>query len=313
MDPNPVARARLVLTRLPLWTFAIPLAIANLLAGSALAGEPDKENTEPPQLQVPETLPSTEQVLDDEFLPDEGWDEIPGYRFLENDRPDAAAHLYTDPTRHFFLYVPSEGGVAYVLEKKGKRVSILDRDQLQWDEQSRPLPPTADTEEFTTFVDADGHVRFDHAQNDYLLEPLPAVVGDATAMEVLTRIPGGKRLADSYHPEAKPLGVISKVDPGTRFVVFFNSLSSTCGETIPAFEKVSRDLPAPMKQVRYIGVDADLKKPASEISEYGVTRLPTIVVLRNDHEIGRIEGVPTGSIETELATLCQRPAPANRS
>ncbi|MCA9726782.1 MAG: thioredoxin family protein, partial [Candidatus Eisenbacteria bacterium] len=132
-------------------------------------------------------------------------------------------------------------------------------------------------------------------------------------LEVLTRIPGGKRLADAYHPEAKPLGVISKVDPSTRFVVFFNSLSTTCGETIPEFAKVSRDLPAPMKQVRYIGVDADLKKPASEISEYGVTRLPTIVVLRNDHEIGRIEGVPTESIEAELATLCQRPAPANKS
>ncbi|MCA9729730.1 MAG: hypothetical protein KC729_18755, partial [Candidatus Eisenbacteria bacterium] len=161
---------------LPSRLVLLVFASASLFAAPARAGEPDKENTEPPQLQTPEILPGTEQILDDEFLPDEGWDEILGYRFLENDRPDAAAHLYTDPTRHFFLYVPSEGGVAYVLEKKGRHVSILDRDQLQWDEQSRPLPPTADTEEFTTFVDADGHVQFDHAEKDYLLEPLPAVV-----------------------------------------------------------------------------------------------------------------------------------------
>jgi len=92
--------------------------------------------------------------------------------------------------------------------------------------------------------------------------------------------------------------------PGAEVVVF---LGTWCGDS-------RRELPRLWKamdsgsgavnfQLRYIGVDRAKKEPADLVKEYDVRYLPTFIVRRDGHEVGRIVETSPNGIEKDLLAL----------
>jgi|GEM_PF-707067 len=92
--------------------------------------------------------------------------------------------------------------------------------------------------------------------------------------------------------------------PGAEVVVF---LGTWCGDS-------RRELPRLWKamdsgsgavnfQLRYIGVDRAKKEPADLVKEYDVRYLPTFIVRRDGHEVGRIVETSPHGIEKDLLAL----------
>lgn len=95
-----------------------------------------------------------------------------------------------------------------------------------------------------------------------------------------------------------------KVDPGARVDVFLGSWCSDSRHEIPRLMRILEGLQGRENfDVRFVGVDREKRQPAAEIRTYQVRFLPTIVVSRDDREVGRIVQRPARTLETDLLRL----------
>lgn len=105
-------------------------------------------------------------------------------------------------------------------------------------------------------------------------------------------------------PEADASRQLAEVEPGAEVVVF---LGTWCGDS-------RRELPRLWKamdsgsgavnfQIRYIGVDHEKKEPTDLVRENHVLYLPTFIVRRGGHEVGRIVETAPNGIERDLLAL----------
>ncbi len=69
-------------------------------------------------------------------------------------------------------------------------------------------------------------------------------------------------------------------------VDFFASWCGPCQMSSPILEQLARDYKA--KKVHVVKVDVDLS-PQS-VAQYGITSMPTIVMIRNNQELERVSG-----------------------
>jgi len=108
--------------------------------------------------------------------------------------------------------------------------------------------------------------------------------------------------------EAKPdpnvAAALASVPAGAEVEIF---LGTWCGDSrreVPRFWKAVDAAGGSVPfQVHYVGVDHAKKQPAAEIAREGVLYLPTFIVRRGGHEVGRVvESSPNG-IESDLLAL----------
>lgn len=105
-------------------------------------------------------------------------------------------------------------------------------------------------------------------------------------------------------PDPNVAAALASVPAGAEVEIF---LGTWCGDSrreVPRFWKaVDAAGGAVPFQVRYVGVDHAKKEPAAEIAREGVLYLPTFIVRRGGHEVGRVvESSPNG-IESDLLAL----------
>ncbi len=83
-----------------------------------------------------------------------------------------------------------------------------------------------------------------------------------------------------------------------------------CGDSkrqIPRLFKIFDTAEISENQVRMFGVDRTKKSDNPELEKYMVQFVPTIIVLRNEQEIGRIVESPTETLEDDLVSFLRRP------
>lgn len=105
-------------------------------------------------------------------------------------------------------------------------------------------------------------------------------------------------------PDAGVAQGLGTVEPGAEVTVF---LGTWCGDSrreVPRFWKaLDTEGGAVPFQIHYVGVDHDKKQPADLLKENDVRYLPTFIVRRGGHEVGRIvESSPHG-VEQDLLAL----------
>ena len=105
-------------------------------------------------------------------------------------------------------------------------------------------------------------------------------------------------------PDPEAAKALAAVPAGAEVTVY---LGTWCGDSrreVPRFWKaLDTEGGAVPFQVRYIGVDQDKKQPADLLKENDVRYLPTFIVRRGGHEVGRIvESSPHG-VEQDLLAL----------
>jgi len=134
--------------------------------------------------------------------------------------------------------------------------------------------------------------------------PEEAVLVGPTTREKVEASPEWVQAEVDAKPDAGAAQALGAVEPGAEVTVF---LGTWCGDSrreVPRLWKaLDTEGGAVPFQIRYIGVDHDKKQPADLIKEDDVRYLPTFIVRRGGHEVGRIvESSPHG-VEQDLLAL----------
>jgi thiol-disulfide isomerase/thioredoxin len=159
---------------------------------------------------------------------------------------------------------------------------------------SDPPPVTVKQPVVVQGVEVKGETRKEEA----------VLVGPATREQIEDASPEWVQAEVDSHPDADPAKALAAVEPGAEVTVF---LGTWCGDSRREVPRLWRALDTaggavPFK-ISYIAVDRQKKEPAGAAVENGIRYVPTFIVRRDGHEVGRIvEEAPHG-IEHDLLDL----------
>jgi hypothetical protein len=108
-------------------------------------------------------------------------------------------------------------------------------------------------------------------------------------------------------PDAEAAQALAGVEPGAEVEVF---LGTWCGDSRREVPRLWKAIDAAGAaggsvpfQIHYVGVDHDKKEPAGALADNGIRYLPTFIVRRGGHEVGRIVETSPHGIEHDLLAL----------
>jgi thiol-disulfide isomerase/thioredoxin len=134
-------------------------------------------------------------------------------------------------------------------------------------------------------------------------EPEP-IVGPTTPAAVLAARPDWVEALASAQPEAESAGRLATFIPDREVVVFFGTWCSDSRRELTrlwrAEELAGGEFGFP---IRYVGVDRSKTEPADLLEGVDLQYVPTMVVLENGRELGRIVETAPHGIEGDLIAL----------
>lgn len=109
--------------------------------------------------------------------------------------------------------------------------------------------------------------------------------------------------AKSYQPKQEAVDQLSKVAGDYRFIVFAGTWCSDTKDVLPKFYKVLIESGIDLHAVEMYGVNRAKEALNIEHTLYGIKFVPTIIVMYQFREVGRIVENPNASIEEDLSTM----------
>lgn len=107
-----------------------------------------------------------------------------------------------------------------------------------------------------------------------------------------------------YTPDTATLAAFGKAKKGIQFVVFGGTWCEDTQFVLPKFFKLQEMSGIPDKVITFFGVDRGKKSLAAIADAFGVVNVPTIIVMKDGKEAGRVvEYGKTGKWDAELATI----------
>jgi len=132
----------------------------------------------------------------------------------------------------------------------------------------------------------------------------PVLTGPVTRDKVEAAVPEWVQVELESQPDAEAAQALASVEPGAEVTVL---LGTWCGDSrreVSRFWKALDETGGAVPfEVHYVAVDEDKKEPAAAVAENGVRYLPTFVVRRGGHEVGRIVETSPNGIEKDLLAL----------
>lgn len=137
------------------------------------------------------------------------------------------------------------------------------------------------------------------------LAPKPHLIGLHGAAGMADSSAVYAQRAAAYEPQGDVVEKLKQQNKSVRVRVFFGSWCPACGQMVPRMMKVAQQLGAESSvQVEFYGLPqgpAFSRDP--EVGKYGITQVPTGVVLLDGKEIGRISGDQWRSPEGRISSL----------
>lgn len=109
--------------------------------------------------------------------------------------------------------------------------------------------------------------------------------------------------AAAYTPVPATLATLAAALPEYELVVLMGTWCEDSQRLIPELYKVLLSIHYPLEKLRMYGVDRQKHAQGDEHKTYAVTRVPTIIVLKDGQERGRITETVEHSIEADLAGI----------
>ena len=134
----------------------------------------------------------------------------------------------------------------------------------------------------------------------------PMLIGTVDRNELFSEFPVFKNNYDSYVPKDSVIQALKPYAENVHIEIF---LGTWCGDS-------KRNLPPFLKTLDLIGrnnltytlhaLDRTKKDKAQLTVKYSISRVPTMVFLQGERELGRIIERPLKSVEEDLMTILQR-------
>lgn len=121
------------------------------------------------------------------------------------------------------------------------------------------------------------------------LEPRPPLLGLKTAAELAAYSSLYAEGAAAYEPDELALELLEGETRPVRVRVFFGSWCPLCQRTVPSAVRLTQELEGSSVRIEFYGLPRGFRGE-SQATRYGVSAVPTGVILLDGREIGRIQG-----------------------
>lgn len=130
------------------------------------------------------------------------------------------------------------------------------------------------------------------------------LVGTVTREQIEAAQPDWVQSEVAASPDPEAAHALAAIEPGAEVTVFLGTWCGDSAREVPrlwrALDEAGASVPF---QIHYVGVDRQKKEPAAPIANFEIEFVPTLIVLRQGREVGRIvEEAPHG-VERDLLAL----------
>ena len=132
----------------------------------------------------------------------------------------------------------------------------------------------------------------------------PMIVG-SIVLDDLKQDPFEEWYASGFEGYDVDFQLISAIDDpnGYTYEVFLGTWCADSRREVPRIAKIFQTLDVAPENVQYVCVDRDKISPGNEHVGKDIRYVPTVIVTRNNEEIGRIVETPIGTIESDLLEI----------
>jgi thiol-disulfide isomerase/thioredoxin len=228
-------------------------------------------------------------------------------RVVTDGRVDEKASLFI-AEGGVLLAVPSKGDWAFVVWVKEGRAAAIARSEVALSGGLPALEPSTPKAEPVEGFRKAGSAEMEifHRGLRLQLTPTPALVGEVTIEQIVRQRPDYLRRAEEMEPDAASVAFLRSVRDSVEIAAFFGTWCPTCADEIPRLMKTLESADNKWIKVRYFAVSQDLKQPQAEMSRYGISATPSLVVFYKGREVGRIIEHPETTVEKDIAAILNR-------
>lgn len=154
-------------------------------------------------------------------------------------------------------------------------------------------------------LNAQGRSDYETVQSDKAGEVI--YKGSCTFAD-LEKVPGFDLLhrAQTYKADTRKITALTTTLKDDELIVFLGTWCEDSHRLIPELLRVLQDTGYPLEAVQMYALDRAKTGKDGEEKEYNITNVPTIIVLRDGEEIGRITETVHKSIESDLLRILEK-------
>ena len=112
--------------------------------------------------------------------------------------------------------------------------------------------------------------------------------------------PSFRERYDTVQVNTDITGMIAQMHPDVDLLVFFGAWCGDSRREVPRLVKILQLAGVPESRVRYYGLDRTKKSADGLTDAHAIERVPTIIVLRGEQELGRVVELPRSTLEGDL-------------
>lgn len=218
-------------------------------------------------------------------------------------KPDGSAELFDSADYQQMLLLLDGRPKSFVLSLADGGVYGFPRDSVLTNPEGNAVLGIFKMEYVSDLEKKDANLSFAWDGHAIELAPLPQLIGPTTLPRLLELKPSYAHASEVYKPDPAKIVMLKSVTTDTEIRVYFGTWCLLCKKLVPSVIRTVGATENPKIRVTYVGVDEDLTAPAGDIKKDHITKTPTIVVLQNGIEKGRIEEKAETSVEGDLAAI----------
>jgi thiol-disulfide isomerase/thioredoxin len=226
--------------------------------------------------------------------------------YIDNELDRGAQVLTADsPSRLVLISTKLESAI--VLDVSERIVKILAKDSFQFgdDHTSATSDPKAASKTIGKFTRVDGPIYFFVVDGKpILIRSHPGLTGEMSLDKLWETVPVWQSVMKQYQPNAQAVEAIRSNDKNTTVTLAFGTWCPDSKNYIPRLLKALHVADNAKIKLDLIGIDNQFREPVNVVQPLRITNVPTVIVNRDGHEIGRIVETPAAStMEEDLAAI----------
>ena len=178
---------------------------------------------------------------------------------------------------------------------------------------------TATSDAATEMKSAGKFTRIDGPIYFFVVESKPVVIrahpgatGELSMDKLWETVPVWRAVMKTYEPNANAVAQIKSSDKDTTVTLAFGTWCPDSKNYVPRLLKALRTAGNDKIHIKLVGVDNQFREPVAIVQPRRITNVPTVIVERDGHEIGRIVETPAAkTMEEDLASILQGNQPVH--
>lgn len=233
--------------------------------------------------------------------------------YIDNELDRGAQFLTTDNPSRAAL-ISSKLDKAIILDINERSLFTTPKNAFKFSEDKTEATSSSPFTAVGKFTRIDGPVY------SFAIDGLPILirshsgrVGKMSVDSLWDTVPVWKALMETYHPASSTVAALKSQPDEIGITLFFGTWCGDSKYYVPRLLKTLAEAQNKKLRVTLIGVDNQFREPVDTVQPHALTNVPTMIVERSGHEIGRIVETPvTKTFEDDLvAVLSGKPGVHN--